>query len=46
MSCPNCHDTTTDDQKRGFAERQRQVELAQARGQAHVGATLPVKDKA
>ncbi len=38
ISCPNCFDAKTPAQKKGFAERQRQVELARARGTAHVGA--------
>jgi UPF0176 protein len=45
VSCPNCFDLKTDAQKQGFAERQRQVELAQLRGQAHVGAKMPAKAK-
>jgi UPF0176 protein len=32
LSCPHCHDKTTDEQKAAFAERQRQVELAKQRG--------------
>ena len=38
ISCPRCVNSTTAEQKQGFAERQRQVELAQQRGQTHVGA--------
>ena len=40
VSCPRCVHSTTVDQKQGFAERQRQVELAEQRGQTHVGAKL------
>lgn len=43
ISCPNCFDAKTPEQKRGFAERQRQVELAKQRGGAHVGAKMPGK---
>jgi UPF0176 protein len=43
ISCPNCFDAKTPEQKKGFAERQRQVELARQRGTAHVGARMPVK---
>jgi len=43
VACPACFDVKTDAQKRGFAERQRQVQLAQARKQLHVGASMPVK---
>lgn len=37
VSCPACHDTLSDEQKRNFAERQKQVELAAARGETHIG---------
>ena len=36
VSCPRCHDQTTDDQKARFAERQKQIELARQRGECHV----------
>ncbi len=42
VSCPHCHDLTTPEQKQGHAERQRQVELAEKRGQVHVGAKMPL----
>jgi UPF0176 protein len=35
MSCPKCHDQTTDQQKARFAERERQIELAHMRGEDH-----------
>ena len=38
ISCPGCHATRDDDQRAGYAERHRQTLLAQARGEAHVGA--------
>jgi UPF0176 protein len=41
VSCPQCFDQKTEAQKRGFAERQRQVELARQRGRIHVGAQMP-----
>ena len=37
VSCPHCAGEMTDDQRRRFAERQRQIELAKARGVRHVG---------
>lgn len=40
VSCPKCHDRKTEAQKQGARERQRQVELAARRGQAHIGAKL------
>ena len=45
VACPACFGTKTEAQRRGFAERQRQVQLARARAQPHVGATMPVKPK-
>ncbi len=38
VSCPSCHDVHSEERKRAFAERQRQVALAAARGRAHIGA--------
>jgi UPF0176 protein len=46
VSCPHCFSEKTAAQKKGFAERQRQVELAQRRGQAHVGAKMLPRSKA
>jgi len=43
VSCPKCHDTKTEAQKQGARERQRQVELAARRQQAHIGARLVPK---
>ncbi len=45
VSCPRCFDSRTPAEKQAFAERQRQVELAQARGLAHVGAKMPAKPR-
>jgi UPF0176 protein len=44
VSCPQCVDQRTPDEKTRLAERQRQVELAEARGEAHVGAKMRVAD--
>lgn len=41
VSCPQCFDLKTEAQKSGFAERERQVELARQRGRIHVGAQMP-----
>lgn len=38
LSCPACHAKRSDAQREGYAERHRQVRLAEARGEAHVGA--------
>ncbi|GJL97945.1 MAG: UPF0176 protein [Hyphobacterium sp.] len=37
-SCPHCHDMTSEVQRERFAERQKQQELAAARGTTHLGA--------
>jgi UPF0176 protein len=37
VSCPRCHAGTSDAQKNGARERQRQWELAKARQQTHIG---------
>jgi UPF0176 protein len=37
VSCPGCHDKKTAEQKRGFIERQKQVEYANRRRQPHIG---------
>lgn len=44
VSCPACHANRTAEQRRGYAERQRQSLLAAGRGDAHVGAELPDRD--
>ena len=36
-SCPHCIDNATEEQKARFRERQRQIELAKARGEVHIG---------
>jgi UPF0176 protein len=41
VSCPRCHGHTSPAQKNSARERQRQWELAKARHQTHIGATLP-----
>ena len=40
VRCPSCHADRTDEQRAGYAERHRQTLLAEARGEAHVGAVL------
>ncbi|APR54296.1 rhodanese-related sulfurtransferase [Sphingomonas koreensis] len=41
ISCPACHGERTDEQRARYAERHRQTMLAEARGEAHVGAIHP-----
>ncbi|RKF18258.1 rhodanese-related sulfurtransferase [Altericroceibacterium spongiae] len=38
VSCPYCHEERTDEQRRRYAERQRQTELAEQRGMTHIAA--------
>jgi UPF0176 protein len=38
VSCPHCFDKTSESQKARFAEREKQMALAQERGDAHIGA--------
>lgn len=43
VSCPNCHDKVSLEDKARFAERQRQIELAAARGEDHIGVNVERK---
>lgn len=38
VSCPRCHNAHSEQQKQRFKERQKQISLAKARGEAHIGA--------
>ena len=38
VSCPNCIDVKTPEQRRRYAEREKQLRLARERGEAHIGA--------
>ncbi len=37
VACPRCYDKTTAEQRERFAERQKQIQLAKERGEAHLG---------
>lgn len=41
VSCPRCYKTTDDERKARFAERRKQIELAKARGEEHIGSLAP-----
>jgi len=41
VCCPLCYDSLTEDQKQRFAERQKQIDLAKARNEQHIGAPPP-----
>ncbi len=43
VCCPACFDELSDDQKMRFRERQKQVELASARNEKHIGAPPPAR---
>ncbi len=43
VSCPRCIDETTEEQRLNFAERQKQVELAEQRNQQHIGEKVQAK---
>jgi len=40
VSCPQCVNETTEEQRSGFNERQRQVTLAKQRNEKHIGAKM------
>ena len=37
VSCPHCHNLHSEERKACFAERQKQIELAEKRNHAHIG---------
>jgi UPF0176 protein len=45
VACPACHDARGEEQRAGYAERHRQVQLARKRGTAHVGASFEAGPK-
>lgn len=45
VSCPKCFDLRSEEKKRGLAERQRQVELAKQRNDAHIGVRQELRKK-
>ncbi|MCF6225407.1 MAG: rhodanese-related sulfurtransferase [Xanthomonadales bacterium] len=40
VSCPHCINDVSDEQRQGFAEREKQVLLAKQRGEEHIGGTV------
>jgi len=44
VSCPHCYDSLTDDQKARFQERQKQIRLAKARNEQHIGRKMPPRE--
>jgi len=45
ISCPNCFNMKTPDQKKRYAERQKQVDLAKLRNEKHIGANFVFNKK-
>ena len=43
VSCSYCYDVSSDSDKERFAQRQKQIELAEARGHEHIGASAKQK---
>ncbi len=43
VSCPACFNEHSEERKRAFAERQKQIKLAKERGEQHIGAKLDQK---
>ena len=37
VSCPHCHDRYSEERKKRFMERERQISLARERGEEHIG---------
>lgn len=44
VSCPKCYGAHHESQERRFRDRQKQIELARERGEAHIG-TLPLEKR-
>ncbi len=44
ISCPHCYDKTSEEKKAALTERQKQVILAKARGEAHIGEKQKVQN--
>jgi UPF0176 protein len=40
VSCPGCYDKKSEQQRKRFAERERQVQLAKSRGEEHLGSEV------
>ncbi len=40
VSCPACFDSSTESQRKRFVEREKQVQLANMRGETHIGSSV------
>ena len=45
VSCPNCFNAKTPNQKKRYADRQKQVDLAKLRNEKHIGASFQSNKK-
>ena len=45
VSCPNCFDKKTPDQKKRYADRQKQIDLAKLRNEKHMGVNFKLNKK-
>ncbi len=43
VTCKYCFDNLSNDQKKRFSQRQKQIELSLSRGEAHIGQTKKTK---
>ena len=43
VTCKYCFDSLSNDQKKRFSQRQKQIELSLSRGEAHIGQTKKIK---
>ncbi|MFT5421821.1 MAG: UPF0176 protein [Candidatus Endobugula sp.] len=41
VACPRCYDEQTEEQRQRFSERQKQIQLAKARNESHIGSAPP-----
>lgn len=40
VSCPHCHDSVSKQQRNRFQEREKQMAIAKARGESHIGSSM------
>lgn len=45
VSCPHCYNTLSDEKRQSVIERQKQIELAKQRGEAHIGKVIKKSNK-
>ncbi len=45
VSCPHCYDKISDEQRQRFMEREKQMQLAKARGEEHIGSSVSITNK-